>query len=50
MRFVAGQGAVAEQLPVGTVAKLLLAVKSDSTIGKITWQRCKHGGAAAGCL
>ena len=44
MRFVAGQGAVAEQLPVGAVAelllavgavaKLLLAVKSYSTIGK----------------
>ena len=44
MRFVAGRGAVAEQLPVGTVAELLtgrdavaellLAVKSYSTIGK----------------
>ena len=33
MRFVAGQGAVAEHLPVGTVAELLLAVKSYSTIG-----------------
>ena len=43
MRFVAGQGAVAEQLPVGTVAELqtcrgavaelLLAVKSYSIIG-----------------
>ena len=44
MRFVAGQGAVAEQLPVGAVAELLtgwgavaellLVVKSYSTIGK----------------
>ena len=34
MRFVAGQGAVAEQLPVGAVAELLLAVKSYSIIGK----------------
>ena len=35
MRFVAGQGAVAELLTGrGTVAELLLAVKSYSTIGK----------------
>ena len=34
MRFVAGRGAVAEQLPVGTVAELMLTMKSYSTIGK----------------
>ena len=31
---VAGRAAVAELLPMGTVAELLLAVKSYSTIGK----------------
>ena len=34
MRFVAGRGTVAEPLPMGAVAELLLAVKSYSTIGK----------------
>ena len=38
MRFVAGQGAVAEQLPVGTVAELLTC-QDSSADWHGTWQR-----------
>ena len=38
MRFVAGQGAVAEQLPVGTVAELLTWPEHQCRLAG-TWQR-----------
>ena len=38
MRFVAGQGAVAEQLPVGTVAELLTCTGHQRRLAG-TWQR-----------
>ena len=55
MRFVAGQGAVAEQLPVGTVAELLTCRDAGADwqgrgrepSGRCCWPG-RRGGAAAG--
>ena len=55
MRFVAGQGAVAEQLPVGAVAELLTCRnasadwqgRSGEPSGRCCWPG-RRGGAAAG--